>query len=176
MRRVLRWLGLVVLVLVALAAVLYATRTNPLGPVAGRELSGTLVTEPVSDWSFTDEHRTIALETRPAAPHSVTVICFSHEGALYVPAMGGASKSWTYYALADPRVRVKVGDRIYPARATRVRDESFASVMREAAARKYDFVPDADRVVEDVWLFRIDSAPTPTDPDLYGFTIRGEQS
>ena len=43
--------------------------------VSGRALSGTLVTSPVDNWSFTDEHEFIAVETRPAAPHSVTVVC-----------------------------------------------------------------------------------------------------
>jgi hypothetical protein len=163
-------------VVVALVAVAYAMRSNPIGPVAGRQLSGTVVAEPVTDWSFTDEHQTIAIETRPAAPHSVTVICFTHEGNLYVPAQGGSEKSWPYYALADPRVRVRVGDRIYPARATRVTDESLIPAMREAGARKYDFAPEPGTVIEDIWLFRIDSAiDVAAGSDLRGFTIRAEE-
>ena len=40
--------------------------------------------------------------------------------------------------MADPRVRVKVGDEVYPARATRVRDASLIAAMREAGGKKYD--------------------------------------
>ena len=158
--RILKWLGVVVVALVAIGALAYATRTNPVGPVAGRQLTGEIVRAPVSDWTFTDEHMTIAVETRPAAPHSVTTVCFTHEGALYVPAQRGASKSWTHYATSDPRVRLKIGDKVYPARATRVTDESLAPHLRAAATKKYDFdAGDDDPDLEDIWVFRIDSAP-----------------
>ncbi len=158
--RILKWLGVGVVALAAIGALAYATRTNPVGPVAGRQLTGEIVRAPVSDWTFTDEHMTIAVETRPAAPHSVTVVCFTHEGALYVPAQRGASKSWTHYTISDPRVRLKIGDKVYPARATRVTDESLAPHLRAAASKKYDFdAEDDDPDLEDIWVFRIDSFP-----------------
>ncbi len=158
--RILRWLGVGVVALAAIGALAYATRTNPVGPVAGRQLTGEIVRAPVSDWTFTDEHMTIAVETRPAAPHSVTVVCFTHEGALYVPAQRGASKSWTHYTISDPRVRLKIGDKVYPARATRVTDPSLAPDLRAAASKKYDFdAGDDDPDLEDIWVFRIDSFP-----------------
>lgn len=140
----------------AVAALLYATRSNPVGPVAGRALSGELVATPVDDWSFTDEHSLIAVETRPAAPHSVTTICFTHEGVLYVPAQGGSAKSWTHYAVSNPEVRILAGGRIYPARATRVTDTSRVEELTASAGGKYDFVA-GDALPEDVWLFRMDS-------------------
>ncbi len=159
--KILRWLGVAVLVLVALGAIAYATRTDPVGPVAGRQLSGEVVTTPVADWSFTDEHTTIAVETRPAAPHSVTTICFTHEGALYVPAQSGSTKSWTYYATADPRVRLKIGDKVYAARASRVTDESLGPALIASARAKYE-IEESDEAptFEDVWVFRMD-APQP---------------
>ena len=89
--KILKILGVVVLVLVGVSAAVIGTRSNPLGPIAGRELTGEVVAEPVSDWSFTDEHNLIAVETRPDAPHSVTTICIAHEGALYVPARGASA-------------------------------------------------------------------------------------
>ena len=157
--RILKWLGVVVVALGAIGAVGYATRTDPIGPVAGRALTGEIVVAPVSDWTFTDEHMTIALETRPAKPHSVTTVCFTHEGALYVPAQRGASKSWTHYAVSDPRVRLKIGDKVYPARATRVTDSSLAPGLRAAASEKYDFdADDDDPDFEDLWLFRLDAS------------------
>lgn len=159
--RILKWLGVVVVGLVVVAGGLYAIRSNPVGPIAGRQLTGELVSAPVSDWSFTDEHDLIAVETRPAAPHSVTTICFSHEGKLYVPARNGASKSWTHYAVSDPRVRLRIDGKVYPARATRVENPSEATELLAAARTKYDF-GDADGggpALEEVWLFQIESAP-----------------
>ncbi|MEE8558269.1 MAG: hypothetical protein V3T14_10330 [Myxococcota bacterium] len=159
--RILRWLGVAVVALVAIGAVAYATRSDPVGPIAGRQVTGEIVSTPVSDWTFTDEHMTIALETRPAKPHSVTTVCFTHEGALYVPAQQGASKSWTHYAVSDPRVRLKIGDKVYPARATRVTDSSLAPALRAAASEKYDFdAGDDDPDLEDIWVFRLDPSPS----------------
>ena len=159
--RILKWLGAAVLLGVAIAGGLYAARTNPMGPIAGRHLTGELVNTPVSDWSFTDEHNLIAVETRPSAPHSVTTICFAHEGKLYVPARNGASKSWTHYAVSDPRVRLRIDGKVYPARATRVANPSEAAELLTAARAKYDF-GDADgggRSLDQVWLFEVESAP-----------------
>ncbi|MGE4607030.1 MAG: hypothetical protein AAEJ52_09850 [Myxococcota bacterium] len=157
--KILKILGVVVLVLVGVGAAVIGTRSNPLGPIAGRELTGEVVAEPVSDWSFTDEHNLIAVETRPDAPHSVTTICIAHEGALYVPARGASAKSWPYYAIGDPRVRVKIGDLIYPVRATRVTDESLRSGLIAAARKKYDIGEDAEGPeLDGVWLFKLESA------------------
>ena len=54
-----------------------------MGPIAGRELTGDVVAAVRStDWSFTDEHNLIAVETRPDAPHSVTTICVALSKAI----------------------------------------------------------------------------------------------
>lgn len=162
LKKILGWTGWVLLAIVALAAVAYNMRGDPVAVIAGRQLSGEVVTARVDDWTFTDEYQTIAVETRPAAPHSVTTICFTHEGRLYVPASNGSAKSWTHYAVADPRVRIKVGDKVYPARATRVTDASLTETLTAAARAKYDFPAPADGgpQLSDVWVFRMDSAPS----------------
>ena len=155
--RILKWLGgLVVLAGVGLA-VAYALRSDPIGPIAGRALTGETVSERIEDWSFTDDHMLIAVETRPEDPHSVTTACFTQKGELYVPATNGSSKQWTQHVVSDPRVRLKIGDRIYPARAERVTDPTRAEEMRAAARAKYNLPEEAGAELEDVWLFRIRS-------------------
>lgn len=151
--KLLGW-GLLSLVLVGL--VVLAVRTDPIGPLAGTRLSGEEAPYP-DDWGFSDEASTIAVETRPDDPHSVTTICFVHDGALHVPAMGGSAKEWPAYVLADPRVRLKIGDRVYAARATRVEPDDPAPYIASAAA-KYEAMADraGDEPPEDIWLFRID--------------------
>ena len=138
-----------------------------MGPIAGRQLTGELVSTPVADWSFTDEHDLIAVETRPAAPHSVTTVCFAHEGKLYVPARNGASKSWTHYAVSDPRVRLRIDGKVYPVLATRVENPADATDLLAAARAKYDLGGEDGESpsLDEVWLFEVQSAPTDVAAD-----------
>jgi hypothetical protein len=90
------------------------------GPVLvfpGGELSGEVVTEPVTDWSFASD-TFVDLETRPDAPYSVELNYIVEDGRLYVdPAEG---RKWLDHIRADPRVRVRFGDKVYPATAVLV--------------------------------------------------------
>ena len=151
--KVLRIIGSVLAGLLLLAGVAWLLRSNPVGPIAGRAVTGSEVPYP-ADWGFTDEHFTIAVEVRPDAPHSVTVICFVHQGDLYVPAQGGSSKNWTKYAIEDPRVRIKVGDQVFAARVNRVTDMELESLLA-SAAKKYDRLAEQEELPEDIWLFQI---------------------
>lgn len=90
---------------------------GPMLMLPGGELSGTEVTEPVDDWSFVDD-AFVDLETRPEDPYSVELNYFVKEGKLYIdPAEG---RTWLDYIRADPRVRVRFGDKVYPLKATLV--------------------------------------------------------
>jgi hypothetical protein len=153
--KVLKIIGGVVGALVVVLALVWLFRSDPIGPLAGRALSGEESPYP-SSWSFTDEHMTIAVETRPVDPHSVTTICFVHEGDLYIPAQGGSEKRWTRYVLEDPRVRIKAGEGVYPARLRRVTDADVERFVSSAAA-KYARMADPERELpEDIWLFRVE--------------------
>jgi len=157
---VLRWLGIGMAVLVAVGAIWYANRTDPLLWIAGRTLSGENVETLVDDWSFADQHRVLAVETRPAAPHSVTTLCVVYEGDLYVPALGGSKKTWTQYAVADPRARVKIGGRVYPVTLERVTDAAHLQRLIVAVLEKSNFRSGPDSAPpEDVWIFKVESRP-----------------
>ncbi len=83
----------------------------------GGELRGETVAEPVDDWSFVDSWF-VDLETRPGDPYSVELNYIVKDGQLYIdPAEG---RSWLEFIRADPRVRVRFGDKIYPLRAVLV--------------------------------------------------------
>lgn len=153
--KILRILGMALLLLATLGGLAWVFRSDPIGPISGRRLSGDEAAYP-SDWGFSDEFETIALESRPDDPHSVTTICFVHEEALHVPAQGGTEKRWTGYVLEDPRVRLKVGDSVYPARAVRV-EVADPEVFLASAGKKYPQVAEADgELPDDLWLFRIE--------------------
>ena len=83
----------------------------------GGELSGEVVTEPVTDWSFVTD-LFLDLEVRPADPYSVELNYLVRDGQLYIdPAEG---RRWFDYIREDPHVRVRFGDKIYPARVVLV--------------------------------------------------------
>jgi hypothetical protein len=164
MARLFRWLVTLVVIVAAVAGTLYARRTNPIQNIPGRQLTGEVVSEPVSDWSFAADVPTVAIETRPAAPYSVTTWSFVHEGHLYIPASRASQKTWTQFAAADPQVRVKIGEKIYPGLATRVLDESLREPLREVVRAKYKLpaqMPASMGSASEAWLFRIDS-PQPS--------------
>ncbi len=141
----------------ALVTALLLTACGPLGPIPGGRLHGEVVPGPVEDWSFSDAHQTIQVETRPGFPHSVTTICFTHGGKLYVPASNPTRKSWPYYLLEDPHVRLKIGDKVYLGRAVRVTDPSLTDALFDSAEKKYPQIAETPREDRpEVWAFRIE--------------------
>jgi hypothetical protein len=83
----------------------------------GGELRGTVVDEPVADWSFVTDWF-VNLETRPEEPYSVELNYVVKDGKLFIdPAEG---RRWLDHIRADPRVRVRFGDEIYPLKAVLV--------------------------------------------------------
>lgn len=153
--KILKWLGAVLGVVVVVLGLLYLLRTDPVGMLAGKRLSGVEQPYP-QDWSSCNDHTTIAVETRPEAPHSVTTVCVVFNDELIIPAMEGGTKQWPANVVADPRIRVKIGDAVYPALAHRAHDvpmQGFAA----AARAKYPRMGggDGDGGPRDVWLFRV---------------------
>lgn len=155
--RTLKGLACALGILVVLVAIAWFFRSDPIFMIPGRALAGEDLSYP-ADWNFTDDYRTVAVETHPEDPYSVTTICFVYEGDLYIPAQRGSSKTWTQYALADPRVRIKVGDSVYPATLTRVLPLEFER-YREAVTKKFPKLADRspEDLPEDIWLFRVGS-------------------
>lgn len=153
--KVLKIITTVVAATLVVATIGYLTRTDPIFMLAGKHLNGEEATYP-ADWSFTNDYPTIFVESRPDDPHSVTTSCWLHEETLYIPAQSGSTKSWTHYVLEDPRVRIKVGDTVYPARLDRVDQEN---IPRLVASRMEKYPPTADNdlqdVPQDVWIFRV---------------------
>ena len=153
--KLLTWTAGVLGTLVIVAGAVYVFRTDPIFMVSGKRLSGEELSYP-SDWSMCNDHQTVAVETRVDDPHSVTTICFVHDGDLIIPAMNGSEKEWPAHVVRDPRVRVKIGGHVYPARAERMTDVSLEDLV-ESVAAKYPQIAERDPAdaPQDVWLFRI---------------------
>lgn len=82
----------------------------------------------------------MAVETRPAVPHSVTTVCLVHEGNLYVAAHYSIRNSWPYYAIAEPRVRIKIRNQIYPVMLAGVTDMGLIESIDKAGRQKTTIV------------------------------------
>jgi hypothetical protein len=135
---------------------------------AGTWLTGTVVTAPVTDWTFTNDHDEIFVETRTwyFVPHSVTTTVVASGGTLYVPSLyqnGGefpSERYWNKNIARDPNVRLKIGEDIYERRATLVTDPAERVRVLAAFAAKYDrwrkMLKDGDPVRPKIILLRMD--------------------
>jgi hypothetical protein len=136
MKTLTRIVGVVLVCLVVLLVVARITGFNPTGDIPGRGnypglwLSGTLVTTPVTDWSFVTQYKTDKVQTRTwyGIPHSVTTSYILYNGQLYLTSMFPKGmpfpdgKSWVTNVMRDPHVRLKFGDNLYNCTLSHVSD------------------------------------------------------
>lgn len=166
MKRLLKVVGLAVVGVAALSGILVLGARfvfGPLGPIPGPELSGSLVTGPVVDWSFVDDVKVIQVETDPQQPYSVSTWLTRLEQHIYVFA-GDETSPWVRNIAEDPRVRIRIEGRIYERRAVRVDDLETLRAFLTRLREKYEDDPAFDpefwqRVWDsgDLVLFRMDS-------------------
>jgi hypothetical protein len=121
MKVVAKIVGAIVICLAVLLIVFRFTGLDPKERRPGLWLSGTVVTTPVTDWSFAKQFETDRVETRTwyMIPHSVTTGFRVYNGELYITSRfpkGAAfpsGKSWDTNVMRDPHVRLKFGDKLY---------------------------------------------------------------
>lgn len=133
---------------------LFSLGCGPTWMFPGGRLSGEVQPAP-TDWSFTDAHQTIQLETRPEAPYSVNVWGVGVGDHFYIAA-GRSSNAWAAHIAADPNVRVRIGGAVYELRGTREDTPEKLQEVLAALQRKYDFEPDEDQQ-RDATLFRFEA-------------------
>ena len=138
----------------------------------GLWLKGEVVTTPVTDWSFVDkvEHpgrsiNTVLVETRTPyfIPHSVRTMPFVRNGVLYIRSHQDRmdvqfpnDKSWTGNVARDPRVRIKIGDKLYEATMVLVADRSQAIALLGRNPEVVEKGPDGqDHLVGYDHVFRV---------------------
>lgn len=143
---------------------------GPQGILAGGPFLGSASEDAVDDWSFTDAEPLIGIETRGRLlRHTVTIVCISAEGRLYVMARHAPRKRWVQNLASDPRVRLKIGDDLYTGRAVRVSEPAESAAVARAFLRKYVgldaprarglfFAPAAGDDRAEVWAWRIEPA------------------
>jgi hypothetical protein len=114
---------------------------GPLGPFPGGHLSGRVVSAPVDPWPHAGD-RVLELESDPSDPDSVNVHFVSEGPRLWVGTIIFGSSLWGHRVVADPRVRVRLGDDIYELRAVRVTERSEMEHVAALYREKYTVTPD----------------------------------
>ncbi len=185
--RILRWLGIALVALVAALVgigVVARFSDGPIGPFPGGPLrAGSLVSEPAVDWSFAEEIGEVELQLAEPLSSRTTGILV-HEGQLYVPCDLGfiwrrvpgplrgmlfviwVFKRWHEEALRDGRVVLRIDGKRYERQAVRVTDpELFAalsSLMREGVAEFFQEPAERWNLPPDpdaIWFFRMEPRP-----------------
>jgi hypothetical protein len=138
----------------------------------GLWLKGEVVTTPVTDWSFVNSvvHpgqslNTVLVETRTPyfIPHSVRTIPSVRNGQLYVRSHQDRmdvpfpyDKTWTADVARDPRVRIKIGDKLYEATLVLVTDRTQAIALLGRNPETLEKGPDGqERVAGYDHIFRV---------------------
>lgn len=151
MKKLIEYSGIsVVVIVVVTLGMLRFFGVDPQDRRPGLWLTGDLATMPVYDWSFTDDHEEIHLQTKTPylIPHSVTIYCASYNGDLYLLSAyytGGTypdMRSWNRNIVRDPNVRLKIGDQLFDQTVSYVADESIRRPVYQTLGAKY---PDWDR-------------------------------
>ena len=147
MRQLVKIVGSIVIVLVAILLLLSVTGFEPKDcpptdrsmscKVPGLWLKGENVTTPVTDWSFTDQIPQIKIQTQTPflLPHSVIIWCAVYNGNLYVTSYRG--RQWVENIVRDPHVRLKIADKVFDRTLSIVDDPLEKAGVLQAKGRKY---------------------------------------
>ena len=142
-----RILLLSLVAILVVAGVLLATvGIEPRDRRPGTRLAGTEEPFP-DDWAFTDAVQEVHIETRPwfGIPFSVTTVLARDGQDLFAPSIYAepaafpGSKYWNSVVAADPNVRLRVNDSLYPLTIAPIDDPAQFARALDALARKYPF-------------------------------------
>lgn len=151
------------LVLLAGAGLVWARlfAGGPIGPLPGGSLRGE-VAAPPSDWSFASREDTLRVESDAwALPYSARVWFLPYQGRLYLLLPSFFGDGLKRRLDDDPRLRVGLGDRLYPQVAVRVTDpQRIGELLRPVIRRQFSIEIEGEarpvgRAAE-LWLYRLD--------------------
>ncbi|MCH7803292.1 MAG: hypothetical protein IH937_04345 [Acidobacteria bacterium] len=155
--RTLKGIAVVLVLIMMTLLVVYLNRSDPWAQIPGKRITGEEATERMDDWSFMEPSTRVILEVRPSNPYSLYIRAYQHKGVLYLNSISPENR-WTQFLLEDPNLRLKVKNKIYKVRATRVEDPALVNEIQEAreqmSPRLKERTPE-ERAQN--WYFRVDS-------------------
>jgi hypothetical protein len=137
--------------LAAISLLVFVGCSGPLPFLSGGELSGDEEPAP-AEWMLESDYGFVQLETRPEDPYSVNVAYTQIDRRLYINA-GDTQTEWVQHMEANPLVRLRISDSIYPLRAERVTDPAEITEFGKAWTSHSMFHRDPDQL-EEVWIYR----------------------
>ncbi len=110
----------------------------PCERMPGGWLLGEGVEVPVADWSFANDEPLCQIQVFRGGvwPHAINLNCMASGGNLYLSCASCDGKAWSTAALAHPEARLRIGERVYPVRLTRVVEPAVLDEAWNARARK----------------------------------------
>ena len=127
---------------------------DPLVVLSGGELSGT-ISEVPETWQIDEISALAQLETRPSEPYSINLVYVQMNGQVYIYA-GDNRTNWVQHIEEDPRIRLRINETIYPARAVRVTHDNEISAFASIWTSRGLFQRDPLGFDED-WLYRLEA-------------------
>ena len=149
--RILKVIAVGLALLMGTILVLYLNRSDPYGTIPGKRLQGEEATELIDDWSFATQYRRVNVEVRPSDPYSVNAGYFVHDQALYI---SSAKSRWAQFLVQDPNMRIRVGDKLYRVRATRMEGADLEEAQNAYSTKYPNRTPEQ---VAERWFFRLES-------------------
>jgi hypothetical protein len=137
--------GLIALLVVVIVGLVVVARFSdgPLAIIAGGPFeSGELVSGPEPDWSFVHDVQEVQFQLLEPARSRTTWI-LDHEGKAYIPCgymtswWGKLWKQWPHEAEKDPRIILRIGDKLYERRLVRIQDGPVVAPLLAELSRKY---------------------------------------
>ncbi|MFP8881137.1 MAG: hypothetical protein VCE43_17660 [Myxococcota bacterium] len=162
-RAVVAWLGVSVLSLLA-GCWLSARMDGPWGMIPGGPFVSSGPDLSCGNLSSIDsaDLREVEVEIRPRRPRTITTWNVAVDGSVFLPAdFLTPFKRWPHQVLADPRIRVRVGGRIYACQAVPVTEPERIAVLRRTIAAKYAIEPDSWASRAQVWWFELQPVEEP---------------
>lgn len=139
--------------LVFLTLVCLAGCSEPFIVFAGGKLSGEPEAPP-ADWSALADEETFQLETRPNDPYSVNIWAVGIGEDVYI-GTGPDGTNWSGHIDDDPRVKLRVGETLYPLLAHAVTNREERGRVARAYADKYGLDQD-ENWLKDALVYRLD--------------------
>ena len=134
-------------IIIAIFLMLVLSACEPSDRTPGMWLSGDVVASEVDDWTFSNDHMEVFLETHPwyGIPFSVTVVTATTGAKLFVPSIYSkpgefpGDKYWNGIIAKNPEVVIKIGSKLYPRSAHLITNDAEFEEAFEALAGKYDY-------------------------------------